>query len=64
MSRPTGALRFNEFHRRIEGMSRIYSRTLRRLRRDGLLSRTVTPTVPLGTGYAQLPNWEEPCCRS
>lgn len=45
--------RFNELHRSIEGISqRMLTRTLRGLERDGLVTRTVYPTVPATVEYA------------
>ncbi|WP_433221908.1 winged helix-turn-helix transcriptional regulator [Dactylosporangium sp. CS-047395] len=45
--------RFNELHRAIEGISqRMLTRTLRTLERDGLVARTVFPTVPPAVEYA------------
>lgn len=45
--------RFNELRRSIDGISqRMLTRTLRALERDGLVSRTVTPTVPPRVDYA------------
>ncbi len=48
-----GPRRFNELKRAVEGVSqRMLSLTLRRLERDGLVRRTVTPTVPPRVDYA------------
>jgi DNA-binding HxlR family transcriptional regulator len=45
--------RFNELRRLTEGITqRMLSLTLRRLERDGLVSRTVFPTVPPRVEYA------------
>jgi len=45
--------RFNELHHRIEGVSqRMLTRTLRALESDGLVHRTVFPTVPPSVEYA------------
>ncbi len=45
--------RFNELHRGIPGISqRMLTRTLRGLEEDGLVARTVFPTVPPGVEYA------------
>jgi DNA-binding HxlR family transcriptional regulator len=45
--------RFNELRRLTEGITqRMLSLTLRRLERDGLVSRTVFPTVPPKVEYA------------
>ncbi|HEY7957447.1 MAG TPA: helix-turn-helix domain-containing protein [Polyangia bacterium] len=48
-----GPLRFSELRRRIEGISqRMLTLTLRSLERDGLVTRTVHPTVPPSVEYA------------
>ena len=48
-----GSLRFNELRRSIAGISqRMLTRTLRGLERDGLVSRTVVPSVPPRVDYA------------
>ncbi|MGP4020607.1 winged helix-turn-helix transcriptional regulator [Saccharopolyspora sp. 5N708] len=45
--------RFNELRRRCDGITqRMLSSTLRNLERDGVVSRTVFPTVPPGVEYA------------
>ncbi|WP_214401347.1 winged helix-turn-helix transcriptional regulator [Pseudonocardia lacus] len=45
-------LRFTELRRAIDGISqRMLARTLRHLERDGLVSRTVHPTVPPRVDY-------------
>jgi DNA-binding HxlR family transcriptional regulator len=47
-----GSLRFSELRRSIEGISqRMLTLTLRNLERDGLLTRTVTPTIPMRVDY-------------
>jgi DNA-binding HxlR family transcriptional regulator len=47
-----GPVRFTELERRIEGISRrMLTLTLRNLERDGLLTRTVYPTVPPKVEY-------------
>ena len=47
-----GPLRFNELRRTIGGISqRMLTLTLRGLERDGLITRTVTPTVPVTVTY-------------
>jgi len=47
-----GSLRFNELRRSIAGISqRMLTRTLRGLERDGLVNRTVTPSVPPRVDY-------------
>ena len=46
------ALRFSELSRRLAGVSqKMLTQTLRHLERDGLLTRTVTPTVPVTVTY-------------
>ncbi|MFJ8861722.1 winged helix-turn-helix transcriptional regulator [Streptomyces sp. NPDC102451] len=51
-----GTRRYNELHRSIEGISqRMLTRTLRNLERDGLVIRTVYPTVPATVEYALSP---------
>ena len=48
-----GPLRFNELRRATEGITqRMLSATVRRLERDGLISRTVHHTVPPRVEYA------------
>jgi DNA-binding HxlR family transcriptional regulator len=48
-----GPVRFTELERSITGISRrMLTLTLRRLERDGLLHRTVYPTVPPKVEYA------------
>lgn len=48
-----GPLRFNELKRRIEAISqKMLSHTLKSLERDGLVTRTVFPTVPVTVEYA------------
>jgi DNA-binding HxlR family transcriptional regulator len=48
-----GALRFNELRRSIGGISqRMLTLTLRGLERDGLITRTVYPTIPPRVDYA------------
>ena len=51
-----GPQRFSALRRAIEGISqRMLTRTLRLLERDGLVSRTVYPTVPPQVEYALTP---------
>jgi len=46
------SLRFSELRRRIEGISqKMLTQTLRGLERDGLVTRTVHPTVPVTVEY-------------
>ena len=48
-----GPLRFNELKRIIGGISqRMLTLTLRNLERDGLVTRTVTPSIPPRVDYA------------
>lgn len=50
------SLRFTELRRMIDGISqRMLTQTLRHLERDGLVSRTVRPTVPPRVDYALTP---------
>src|SRR4051812_19857471 len=47
-----GPRRFNELKRQLGGVSqRMLTLTLKNLERDGLVSRTVTPTVPPRVDY-------------
>lgn len=49
----TGDRHFNQLRREITGISqRMLTRTLRTLERDGLISRTVIPTVPPRVEYS------------
>ena len=51
-----GPLRFNELRRSIGGISqRMLTLTLRGLERDGLITRTVFPTIPPRVDYALTP---------
>ena len=47
-----GPQRFNELRRRVGASQKMLTQTLRQLERDGLVSRTVTPTVPITVEYA------------
>ena len=45
-------MRYSELARRIAGVSqKMLTQTLRNLERDGLITRTVTPTVPVTVTY-------------
>lgn len=51
-----GPIRFTELERSIEGISRrMLTLTLRNLERDGLVTRTVHPTVPPKVEYELTP---------
>lgn len=51
-----GTLRYSELARQIAGVSqKMLTQTLRSLERDGLVVRTVTPTVPVTVEYALTP---------
>jgi len=50
------SLRFNELKRAVGGVSqKVLSQTLKTLERDGLISRKVTPTVPVTVEYSITP---------
>ena len=50
------AMRFNQLKRRIGGISqKMLSQTLRSLERDGIVLRTVEPTMPVRVTYAITP---------
>ncbi|KOU60810.1 HxlR family transcriptional regulator [Streptomyces sp. MMG1533] len=47
-----GPLRYSDLARKIAGVSpKMLTQTLRSLERDGILSRTVTPSVPVRVDY-------------
>ncbi|MFC3896188.1 winged helix-turn-helix transcriptional regulator [Lentzea rhizosphaerae] len=49
---PPKAMRYSELARLLAGVSqKMLTQTLRSLERDGLLARTVTPTVPVTVTY-------------
>ena len=51
-----GPQRYSELARRIAGVSqKMLTQTLRDLERDGLVARTVTPSVPVRTDYELTP---------
>ncbi|MFG1360707.1 winged helix-turn-helix transcriptional regulator [Xanthobacter pseudotagetidis] len=51
-----GPVRFNHLRRDINGISqKVLSQTLKRLERDGLVSRAVFPTVPVTVEYTLTP---------
>lgn len=48
-----GSMRYSELSRVLAGVSqKMLTQTLRSLERDGLITRTVTPTVPVTVSYA------------
>jgi DNA-binding HxlR family transcriptional regulator len=48
--------RFNQLRRAVDGLSqKVLSQTLRRLERDGLITRTAFATVPVTVEYALTP---------
>lgn len=48
--------RFNEIKRRLDGVTqRVLTQTLRRLERNGMISRRVLPTSPIGVEYSLTP---------
>lgn len=51
-SRGPRSMRYSELSRRLAGVSqKMLTQTLRSLERDGLVTRTVTPTVPVTVTY-------------
>lgn len=49
-------MRFNRLRQQVEGLSqKVLAQTLRKLERDGLVSRTAYPTVPVTVEYALTP---------
>ncbi|MFI5963093.1 winged helix-turn-helix transcriptional regulator [Streptomyces asoensis] len=51
-----GPLRYSDLARRIAGVSpKMLTQTLRTLERDGILTRTVTPSVPVRVDYELTP---------
>lgn len=51
-----GPYRYNDLARKIAGVSqKMLTQTLRTLERDGLVSRTVTPAVPVRVAYDLTP---------
>jgi DNA-binding HxlR family transcriptional regulator len=48
--------RFNALRRDIQGVTqKMLSQTLKQMERDGLISRTVRPTIPVSVEYAITP---------
>lgn len=51
-----GPMRYSDLGRRIPGVSpKMLTQTLRSLERDGIVSRTVTPSVPVRVDYELTP---------
>lgn len=51
-----GPLRYSDLSRKIAGVSpKMLTQTLRTLERDGIITRTVTPSVPVRVDYALTP---------
>lgn len=51
-----GSIRYGEMKRIIEGISKkMLTQTVRRLERDGLVQRHITPTVPPAVEYSLTP---------
>lgn len=51
-----GTMRYSQLARRLAGVSqKMLTQTLRALERDGLVTRTVTPTVPVTVDYDLTP---------
>lgn len=51
-----GPLRYSELAAQLSGVSqKMLTQSLRRMERDGLLTRTVTPSVPVRTDYELTP---------
>lgn len=51
-----GPMRYNDLARKIAGVSqKMLTQTLRSLERDGIVSRTVTPAVPVRVDYDLTP---------
>ncbi|MFI6736103.1 winged helix-turn-helix transcriptional regulator [Nonomuraea sp. NPDC050451] len=51
-----GPRRYSDLSRRVAGVSqKMLTQTLRGLERDGLISRTLTPSVPVRVDYALTP---------
>lgn len=48
-----GPIRFSELRHKVDGIStKVLSRTLKELERDGLITRTAFPTVPVTVEYS------------
>ncbi|MER5751378.1 helix-turn-helix domain-containing protein [Streptomyces sp. NPDC002088] len=52
----TGPMRYSDLGRKLAGVSpKMLTQTLRSLERDGILTRTVTPSVPVRVDYELTP---------
>ncbi|WP_406354479.1 winged helix-turn-helix transcriptional regulator [Streptomyces sp. NBC_00658] len=52
----TGSMRYSDLTRKIAGVSpKMLTQTLRSLERDGIVTRTVTPSVPVRVDYELTP---------
>ncbi|MDN3028887.1 helix-turn-helix domain-containing protein [Streptomyces sp. S.PB5] len=52
----TGPMRYSDLGRKLAGVSpKMLTQTLRTLERDGILTRTVTPSVPVRVDYELTP---------
>ncbi|HEV7252562.1 MAG TPA: helix-turn-helix domain-containing protein [Mesorhizobium sp.] len=59
-----GPTRFNQLRRRIDGVSqKVLSQALKRLERDGLVSRRAFPTVPVTVEYSVTPLGQTLCAQ-
>ncbi|MHC0430403.1 winged helix-turn-helix transcriptional regulator [Streptomyces sp. O3] len=58
-----GAMRYSDLGRKIPGVSqKMLTQTLRSLERDGLVERTVTPSVPVRVDYELTGLGRSLCC--
>ncbi|GAA4687154.1 helix-turn-helix domain-containing protein [Streptomyces chumphonensis] len=58
-----GPMRYSDLGRKIPGVSqKMLTQTLRTLERDGLVTRTVTPSVPVRVDYALTGLGHNLCC--
>ncbi|GAB3868947.1 hypothetical protein GCM10029964_000350 [Kibdelosporangium lantanae] len=60
-----GPQRYSDLSRRIASVSqKMLTQTLRNLERDGLVTRTVTPTVPVRVDYGLTPRPHDPAAHA